>query len=527
MNTIYRITINISIFFLFPFCANAQTCDWVKVGVEDGLWDAVYVAGVNNDNAANTYVVGWDDIGPLTFGTVSIEDSNYIFVVKYDSSGNVLWAKNYRNHINSLIPEQTTIDQNNNVYISGETSGDTVWFNDVMVTNAGGGGVFFILKLDSSGNILWARTAAAAGYAEGLSANTPGYLYACFNFYWGTATFDTTTITGAVDWYNVAIVKYDTAGNLQWARMGIDTAESMGCSSDLDGNLFVTGALYTNDTISDSLSDYGTGMFLTKFDSAGNQLWQCSSHEQATTGISVKCHQANEIYVSGGFEVPRMSINSISIVNHDTLSASGDIFLAKFSEDGSLSWLKDIGGPGDDDVRDITVSKSEEIFLVGDICPADSSTCDIFIKEFDTSGNLMWSDNLVDSEANGDEHLSYDNIENLYIAAPHYNPFTINGFSIPDTPGMFLAQFNKFSTGTPIIKKTGKDCILYPNPAYNSINISCTYPINQITITNAIGQTLYSSKYDVSSTSINIINYPPGLYFACINNSKVIKWVKE
>jgi hypothetical protein len=53
---------------------------------------------------------------------------------------------------------------------------------------------------------------------------------------------------------------------------------------------------------------------------------------------------------------------------------------------------------------------------------------------------------------------------------------------------------------------------IYPNPANTSITILSANKINQITITNLIGQTVYNQAYDIEKAEVNIATLPPQAY---------------
>ena len=61
--------------------------------------------------------------------------------------------------------------------------------------------------------------------------------------------------------------------------------------------------------------------------------------------------------------------------------------------------------------------------------------------------------------------------------------------------------------------------VIYPNPAENLINISSPNPINNITIFNYVGQTIYHGN----STRINTSNFKTGVYIIRVETSKGIE----
>ena len=78
---------------------------------------------------------------------------------------------------------------------------------------------------------------------------------------------------------------------------------------------------------------------------------------------------------------------------------------------------------------------------------------------------------------------------------------------------------------------TNNSIILSPNPATTLLTITATNKINNITITNLLGQTVYTHEYNNEKAEVNVANLPTGVYFVKINgpNSyrEVRKFLKE
>jgi Secretion system C-terminal sorting domain len=69
---------------------------------------------------------------------------------------------------------------------------------------------------------------------------------------------------------------------------------------------------------------------------------------------------------------------------------------------------------------------------------------------------------------------------------------------------------------------------IYPNPTTTSLTIQSTdQPINQIAITNLLGQTVYTHEYNTEKAELNVSTLPTGIYFIKINNTEVRKFVKQ
>jgi len=80
--------------------------------------------------------------------------------------------------------------------------------------------------------------------------------------------------------------------------------------------------------------------------------------------------------------------------------------------------------------------------------------------------------------------------------------------------------------GVPIIQNNNH-INLYPNPATTFITITSKNPIIQITVTNLLGQVLYTHNYNTEQVQIDIADLPQGVYFVKVNGVDVKKFVKE
>jgi hypothetical protein len=76
---------------LFAIAFYGQTCQWAK------SCDAFSEShSVCTDKYGNVFMTGWFVPPSITFGTYTLTNSSggpNVYLVKYDSNGNVLWAK--------------------------------------------------------------------------------------------------------------------------------------------------------------------------------------------------------------------------------------------------------------------------------------------------------------------------------------------------------------------------------------------------------------------------------------------------
>ncbi len=156
---------------------------------------ALFNSGSSLDAAGNIYLsssfFGTQDFDPGV-GTFTLSSaSGNMFVCKLDGLGNFLWAKNIGTSICNFISS----DASGNSYITGSFTGTTDFDPGAGVFNltSAGNGETFILKLNASGNFVWATRTGSPSDDEGtaIHADASGNVYLTSYFY-QFADFDPT-----------------------------------------------------------------------------------------------------------------------------------------------------------------------------------------------------------------------------------------------------------------------------------------------------------------------------------------------
>ncbi len=127
---------------------------WAKLA---GRTQDDYSYSVSTDAGGNVFMTGIFYSDTITFGTTSLTNAgpNYedIFIVKYDASGNVLWAKSAGGTSDEGGFSVST-DAGGNVFMAGYFRSATIPFGSTTLTNAGGGVTdIFIAKLSGTTGI--------------------------------------------------------------------------------------------------------------------------------------------------------------------------------------------------------------------------------------------------------------------------------------------------------------------------------------------------------------------------------------
>ncbi|MEA3496366.1 MAG: SBBP repeat-containing protein, partial [Bacteroidota bacterium] len=181
-----------------------------------------YGSSITTDATGNVYTTGYfsgtADFDPGT-GTTNLTSAGRddIFIQKLDPAGNLLWVKKMggTSHDDGY---SITTDVAGNVYTTGSFIGTADFDPGAGTTNLTSAGYYdiFIQKLDSAGNLLWAKQMGGTDYDVGHSITTDatGNVYTTGQFK-ETVDFDpgtgTSNLTSA-GYYDIFIQKLDSAG---------------------------------------------------------------------------------------------------------------------------------------------------------------------------------------------------------------------------------------------------------------------------------------------------------------------------
>lgn len=352
--------------------------------------------GIAIDLAGNSYITGYFYSPSISFGSITLNNANSsgtsfdIFTAKYDVSGNLLWAKGAGGvqHENTLA---IGVDGNGNSYVTGSFQSDTLIFGNDTLFNAGGGNK-----------------------------------------------------------YDFFIVKYDAAGNVQWAKRagGTDFDEGYGITFDADDNPIVTGDFVSSSITlgtANLVNAGGADYFIVKYSSSGNVIWAKSAGGPGYDySVGIESDPTGNLYITGIFS-DSMTIGNIVLKT----AGYGDMFLAKYDSSGNALWANSAGGKYSDEGKSIAVDLDGNSFISGEF-KSDTITFsgfnffrvdtaaaeDVFIAKYDSSGAFQWA-NIVGTLDNDDGNgTAVDMNGNVYVACSFSDDSVyMNGALINGTAG--------------------------------------------------------------------------------------------
>lgn len=321
-----------------------------------------------------------------------------------DSTKSTHWASYYGGNIHDYI-YASTIDKWGNVYLLGQTNSTVgiASLNAHQVNNAGDNDAFLV-KLSSKGKRIWATYFGGIGNEDGFSITT-----------------------------------------------------------DLDGNVIITGqtqnsALLSTSNAHQSANGGSSDAYLAKFNPLGELIWSTYyGGIGIDKGKAVLTDSEKNIYLLGDTE----SGDNIATVGsmQNSLSGQSDAFLVKFNSNGQRIWATYIGGDAIETGFGLTIDKMDNIYITGLTASTNKIAFggkvqinkgvgnDAYLIKISKNGSKVWGSYLggngndsgtsLDLDNNGDVYISGNVSSNIGFASANAHQKTIGGGT-----DAFLSKFS-------------------------------------------------------------------------------------
>lgn len=481
------------------------------------------------------------DDGYLVFGNYAQSQSDHrLYLRKINNDGEEVWFKDY--DFGKSAGQRGLIGSGEQVIQN--TSGNLVLAYSYDTTNLATGArrLFKLVEMDVEGNILQSallgEDTTKRHIARAIVEVEDGYV---FTGYQGSVEENTSRI---------AVIKVDFDFKEVWTKY---YAESFGDAyrirkTNWDNGFIIGGWSFTDDY-------WRYDNYTIKLNSNGNLEWEYIDNITGETSSAMPIIPYNPTSYSEQEEIEYIILSSQE--PHESENAfnfSKDLTFTKLDKDGNLLFKKVY----DNGLFDRCVN-FEMGFCINDstlICTIlnnyDISSSDVLLADISTiDGEVRWVQTL---QTNDDEYRQ-DYLRDLhqtpdggYIMAGYrklpgvQRSWVVKTDSLGNTCGFAdcdslvvietIIEEPEDSTGVFMQNIEETDFKVYPNPAKNKLYISFSNHsvINQLNITNSIGQTVLTKNNILPSNQIDISSIANGLYFINFyQNGRFIsrKFVKE
>jgi hypothetical protein len=221
----------------------------------------------------------------------------------------------------------------------------------------------FLVKFAADGSLVWQRI------WNGTTVRGLGRTGVAFGA--GDSVYVTGVSTNNGN--DAVLLKFDVNGTLLWERTwgGPDSDESLAVAAAPDGSAYIAGT-------ATSFGPSSAGLFVVKFDSLGNLVWQIISDGAAGNAVAVG--PDGSVYAPG--TTPRPD----PIGNFDVIAL-------KITSDGNLVWQRTYSAGEVVDPRGgMTVAADGSVYIAGAIQTVKANRADIaaLIVKLSTDGDLLF-----------------------------------------------------------------------------------------------------------------------------------------
>lgn len=305
------------------------------------------------------------------------------FLREYKRNGTVVWTRQFGSTGNEFVGSIAggVALEDKSIYVVGRTTGTLPG-----QTSAGGLDAF-VRKYDIDGTLLWTHQFGTAGLDDlhDVTVDEGGRIFVVGST---DGTLPGQTSSGGFD---AVVRRYDPNGTVVWTRQfGTSAVDHLDAVTvDDDGGVYVTG--FTGGALPGQINEGGFDVVVRKYDSNGDVVWTRQFGTAANDGaLGIAVEEDVGVYVDGGTD---------GTLPGQTSAGGRDVFVRKYSLNGTLMWTRQFGTPGFDEPSVVAVAGGA-VFVDGVVSGALPGQTyaggspfgfDAFVRKYDTFGFEIWT----------------------------------------------------------------------------------------------------------------------------------------
>lgn len=343
--------------------------------------------GVAVDAQGSVYVTGYT-YGAMAEGGYGYDD---VYLARYAPDGSLLWVRQFGSDEGDS-PSQVAVGADGSVYVVGNTYGAMHGETSRGYTD------LFLVKFAPDGTRQWTRQLGSSSddYSSAVAVDAQGNVLVVGNTY---GTLPGQTSSGAMDF---VLARYAADGTLEWARqLGTSTYDyARGVATDREGNAYVAGN--TSGRLGADPAAGGNDTVLLKLTPTGAVEWARqtgSPTDEYVGGVAVDA--AGNVYVGG---------TTYGALEGDASAGQSDLFLMRFSPQGTRAWTRQVGGSSYEWTSGVAVDAAGSVYLSASTesalgGPADRSGNALLVS-YSVDGARRWAQQVGTSGSDWGNHVA-------------------------------------------------------------------------------------------------------------------------
>ena len=174
--------------------------------------------------------------------------------------------------------------------------------------------------------------------------------------------------------------------------------------------------------------------------------WQWTETETGVI-LAVDCDNLGNVYVTGSFE------DNTTLFGETVIpTGRSDVFIASFTSDGILNWIKYGGGVWEDSGNDICIDHNfvyvvgtyRDQISIGDTVLNSAGTMDVFLVKYDLNGGFQWAESAGGVNEDKGKSIALDDSGNVVITGDINYIAKFGDHTVPYVKfsDMFVAKYN-------------------------------------------------------------------------------------
>jgi hypothetical protein len=336
--------------FLLTTHVSLLTLIFVTPAFSQQRWERTYGGSLDDEGYS---VQQTSDGGYIVAGmTTSFGNKGQVYLIKTNASGDTLWTKIYGGpeYDYSYAVQQTT---DRGYIVSGVCDNNTA--NPQV----------YLIKTDSSGDMLWARTYGGARYDAGYSVQQTsdrGYIVGGYTLSFGNGS-------------QVYLIKTNASGDTLWTRTYGDTGSEYGYSvqQTSDGGYIIAGIV--------NMFGNNDQVYLIKTNSFGDTLWT-RNYGGAYTDWGESVQQTQD----GGYIIAGFT-NSFG----PGTPSYTNVYLIKTNASGDTLWTRAYGGLRSDAGFSVKQTQDGGYIVAGSTSSFSDTLDNVYLIKTNASGDTLWT----------------------------------------------------------------------------------------------------------------------------------------